>query len=144
MIRLITTTRITTAVMAAGTLAVLLACGDDARSKAPASILAPSAHVGIEPRNAAEGHVANNFECHVGQRGFPNVPTRESHVTESSNGNIILTCHGQLPAGSEPAQAVVETGLLCFLPEGRTTRESKEVFTPSGRVNLTCWYKPSE
>jgi hypothetical protein len=142
MLRTPTTTRITTAAVAAATLAVLLACADETRSKGPAWILAPSAHVGIEPRNAEVGHVANDFECHIGQRGFPTVVTHESHVTESSSGNITMTCHGQLPVGSEPQQAVVETGLLCFLPEGRTTRESKEVFTPSGRINLTCWYRP--
>ncbi|MFL5580345.1 MAG: hypothetical protein ACJ8AO_08220 [Gemmatimonadaceae bacterium] len=108
---------------------------------APRAAAVPALHVGVQPRDLPLGRVENDFECHIGQRGFPTVNATESHVVESASGNLTLTCEGWLPAGSEPSTAVVETGLLCFLPEGRSTRQAIEVFAPSGRINLTCWFR---
>ena len=118
-------------------LAACAAAGPDGR----AVPTAPSLHVGIQPRDLVVGRVENDFECHVGQRGFPDVKTWDSHVVEGPNGIITLTCHGQLPAGTEPSTAIVETGLLCFLPESRSTRDAREVFTPSGAIKLTCHFR---
>ena len=123
-------------------LTTLTACESADPRTPPPLPTAPSLHVGLEPRDLVVGRVANDAECHIGQRGFPTVRTHDSHVTESASGVITLSCHGQLPPGSEPPTAVVETGLLCFLPEGRTTRDAREVFTPSGQINLTCKFKP--
>ena len=120
----------------------LLACDTAVAPEPRAAAAGPSLHVGVQPRDLPLGRVADDVECHVGQRGFPDVKTRDSHVTESASGVVTLTCHGQLPPGTEPTSAVIETGVLCFLPEGRSTRDAWEVFTPSGKINLTCRFRP--
>lgn len=121
----------------------LAACSDTLGPGEPGSVRAPGFHVGVQPKDLEVGRVANDVECHVGQRGFPTVVTNDSHVVESASGVVTLTCRGQLPAGTEPDRAVVEENLLCFLPEGRQTRDSREIFTPSGQIILVCHFNPN-
>ncbi len=46
-------------------------------------------------------------------------------------------CHGQIPAGQEPARAFSASGFLCGTDVGLTT-DTNLVATPSGQVNFTC------
>lgn len=117
----------------------------------------PVFHVGF-PRNetAPLGFVSNNTECHIGKRGnrwHPDeqweVIVRDAQLVVTPGGNMTLVCSGDMPATlpngtplAPPAQAEVAQGVLCFLPNRVVTRDAQELFTPSGRVILTCHYNP--
>ena len=61
------------------------------------------------------------------------------------SGGVTLVCSGEIPADQPvPSQAEVEQQVLCFLPGQRATRHAQEVFTPSGKIILTCHLNPNE
>lgn len=88
-----------------------------------------------EPHSAL---VASGFSCGIGSiGGFPFVLTTDSHTTISNSGNETLICRGNLPAGTEPAKAQVQTGFLCGTFSALTTN-SKQIITPAGEITLKC------
>ena len=84
--------------------------------------------------------VINDFECvllaadsGLGSTLF----TNESHSVETLSGNTVLKCKFDIPAGFEPANAIVNEGFLCGTLLGLTTN-SKSVASPGGNATLTC------
>jgi hypothetical protein len=132
--------------------------GCERAGETPLAPLTPDFHVGF-PRgvSAPLGFVSNDAECHIGKRGnrWPaaeqwEVIVHDAQLVVTPGGNITLICSGDMPPTlpngtplAPPAQAEVEQDVLCFLPNGRQTRQAQELFTPSGRVVLTCHYNPT-
>jgi hypothetical protein len=99
----------------------------------------------VEALTMSSADVVSGFNCAVGIfGGYPLVFTTDSHITQSSSGNMTLTCHGQLPAGSEPETAEIqrseESGGSCRVFSTMATRW-QQVFTPSGEITLKCYVK---
>ncbi len=91
---------------------------------------------------AHSASVAKGFGCVVGVAGgFPGVFTTESHAVMSNSGKVTMLCHGQLPAGTEPAKAQVQRStdfpISCGAYFATATRWQQEI-TPSGEINLRC------
>jgi hypothetical protein len=131
----------------------IAACSD--RSDLIGGLVAPPAprfHVGYKGPEVAFGYVTNAAECHVGKKGdrWPvaeqyDVKTFDAHLTVAPNGAMTLVCTGDIPSNQpNPAQAEVEPAVLCFLPNQLQTRQAQEVFTPSGKIILTCHLSPQE
>jgi hypothetical protein len=59
---------------------------------------------------------------------------------ETPSGNVVLTCHFDIPEGYEPAKAIKNTGFLCGTCGGCTT-DSQCVVTPGGKAVLRCEIK---
>jgi hypothetical protein len=123
------------------------ACHDGPDPLAPAD---PSFHVGYRGPEAPLGFVTNDAECHIGKRGarWPaaeqyEVKTFDAQLVVTPEGGMTLVCRGDIPADRPwPSQAEVHAAVLCFLPNGVTTRHAWEVFTPGGKIVLTCHYNP--
>lgn len=100
----------------------------------------------VEALTMSSADVVSGFNCAVGIfGGYPLVWTTDSHITRSSSGNMILTCHGQLPAWSEPPETAEmqrseESGGSCRVFSTMATRW-QQVFTPSGEITLKCYVK---
>jgi hypothetical protein len=133
------------------TAALLVACSDSSRSPTAPSLATPrfdvtadgqtvygwqGGDVGTTEVTANSAQTFSGFACGVGPGGL----TFDSHATVSSSGNSDLYCKGQLPAGTEPPQAIVLTGFLCGTFGGPTT-DSHLVISPSGNVVLQCHTK---
>lgn len=111
-----------------------------------------SRHVGYKGPDVPFGFVTNDAQCHVGKRGarWPvseqyDVFTFDAHLVTTPSGEITMVCNGDIPADQPlPTSAEVEQGVLCFLPNGLSTRHAQEVFTPSGNIELTCHLNPNE
>jgi hypothetical protein len=132
---------------------IIAACGD--RSKPVEPLVAPSTprfHVGYKGPDVTLGYVTNAAECHVGKKGdrWPlaeqyDVKTFDAHLTVAPNGAMTLVCIGDIPSNQPTSsQAEVEPAVLCFLPNQLQTRQAQEVFTPSGKIILTCHLNPEE
>ena len=61
---------------------------------------------------------------------------------ETPSGNVVLTCHFDIPEGYEPAKAIKNTGFACCACIGTTT-DSQCVVTPGGKAMLRCEIKAS-
>ena len=126
-----------------------LACSSCSDALAPSSG-PPRLHVGYTGSDTPLGFVTNDAECHVGKKGqrWPvseqyDVKTFDAHLVVSESGRITLVCQGEIPPGQPvPDRAEVERDVLCFLPGQRQTRHAQEVFTPSGKILLTCHLDP--
>jgi probable HAF family extracellular repeat protein len=69
------------------------------------------------------------------------------HKVTTPSGIVNVKCTFDIPAGKEPKQAVVIKGFTCNLldEDGNviaTTTDSHSVSTPSGKVHLTCHFRP--
>lgn len=67
--------------------------------------------------------------------------------TTSASGEISIMATFEIPAGKEPQRAIVIKGFTCNLldEDGNviaTTTDSHSVSTPSGKVLLTCHFRP--
>jgi hypothetical protein len=96
----------------------------------------------VEGLRLSSATVASGFGCTVGLfEGYPAVFTTDSHATESNSGKVTLTCRGQLPAGYEPEQAVVQRSDdvpgACYAFFAFATRW-QQVISPSGEITLRC------
>jgi hypothetical protein len=134
------------------TLAVV-ACSESpvqpgARRLAPESV---RFHVGYKGPDVPYGFVTNDAECHVGKRGLRwpqsewyDVKDFDAQLVTTPSGHITMVCSGDIPDGQPiPSSAEVEQAVLCFLPNQLDTRDAQEVFTPSGKIILTCHYNPN-
>jgi hypothetical protein len=79
------------------------------------------------------------FSCRINQSpiGGDDTFTTNSRSMITPSGNTVLKCTGDIPPELVPTSAVVDTGFLCVTSLGSTT-VSRKVFTPSGKVHLTC------
>ena len=59
---------------------------------------------------------------------------------ETPSGNVVLTCHFDIPEGYEPAKAIKNTGFGCNTCCGVTT-DTQCVVTPGGKAMLRCEIK---
>ena len=134
-------------------LAFGVACSDHSSVTAP--LPAPSSpryHVGYKGPDVPFGYVTNDAECHIGKKGtrWPiaeqyEVKTFDARLTVTPNGGMTLVCTADIPDDQpRPTQAEVEQAVLCFLPGQRETRDAREVFTPGGKIILTCHLGPNE
>src|SRR5437867_1793076 len=64
--------------------------------------------------------------------------TEHTHTVVTPSGTTMVTCHFDIPAGSEPAKAIKISGFLCQTFVGLTF-DSNSVATPGGRAHLTCF-----
>ena len=141
------------AALATGVALGVLACseGPTPTASRPAATQA-QLHVGYKGPDVPFGFVTNDAECHVGKRGdrWPasesyDVKTFDAHLVVTPSGGVTLVCSGEIPSDKPvPSQAEVEQQVLCFLPGQRETRHAQEVFTPSGKIILTCHLNPNE
>ena len=109
----------------------------------------PGFHVGYKG-DVPLGFIENNAECHIGKKGsrWPvaeqyEVKVYDAQLVTTTSGVLVLVCSGDIPAGQPwPAQAEVEENVLCFLPNQVSTRNAREIFTPGGKIILSCQYNP--
>ncbi len=63
--------------------------------------------------------------------------TNQMTEVDTNSGNTVLKCTFDIPAGLEPATAIVNTGFGCGTLAGGTSN-TRSVATPGGKVFLTC------
>lgn len=139
---------ITGAVVALIAMAAAGACSDAAVG--PLEPEGPNLHVGYKGPDVPLGFVENNAECHIGKKGnrWPSseqyeVKVYDSKLVTTPSGVMILVCQGDIPEEIPvPESAELYEGVLCFMPNQISTRKAREVFTPGGRIILTCQYNP--
>jgi hypothetical protein len=83
--------------------------------------------------------IVTEFSCRINQEpiGGGDTFTTNSRSVSSPSGNTILRCTGEISPDLVPSKAVIDTGFECVTFLGSTTI-SRKVFTPSGKVLLTC------
>jgi hypothetical protein len=79
------------------------------------------------------------FSCRINQSpiGGDDTFSTDSRSMITPSGNTLLKCTGDIPPELVPSSAVVDTGFECVTSLGSTT-VSRKVFTPNGKVHLTC------
>ena len=88
-------------------------------------------------------NVYKDFNCGISLApiggGF--IFTSDTHAVVTPSGNVQFKCTGDIPPGQAPSQAVRVVGIGCFT-QGGYTPDSVNLYTPSGKAELTCNINP--
>ena len=91
---------------------------------------------------ASAANVVQDFACTILLPGGGTIEADESHVVETSSGNVQFKCQGTIPEGSEPENTERVEGNECITPFG-ITFDTVNQYNPGGQATLTCTIKAS-